>query len=42
MNPETEIFVVRFDPDDIMIAAGTTDGTVRLYGLGNGELMFSL
>lgn len=29
--PETEIFAVRFDPEDKLVALGTLDGVVKVY-----------
>ncbi|CAD8102441.1 unnamed protein product [Paramecium sonneborni] len=37
-NPEFEIFCIRFDYEDQLIAAGCSDGTVKIFNIATGEL----
>ena len=39
---EAEVFCVKFDDDDTMLSAATTDGTIRIYSLSNGSLLKEL
>ncbi len=41
-NFQTEVFCVKFDDEDSMISAATTDGTIRIYSLSNGNLLKDL
>ena len=36
---ETEVFCVRFDPDDNLVALGTLDGIVKVYNLQTSVLL---
>ena len=39
---ESEVFTVRYSPDDRFVAAGCGDGTVRVYNAENGRLTYTL
>ena len=39
---ESEVFTVRFSPDDRFLAAGCGDGVVRIYNAVTGKLTYSL
>ena len=39
---ETEVFAVRWNPDDTHLAAALGDGTVRLYASADGSLVRAL
>ncbi|CAD8172875.1 unnamed protein product [Paramecium pentaurelia] len=41
-NPEFEIFCIRFDFEDQLIAAGCSDGTVKIFNIATGKLAFNL
>ncbi|CAD8172100.1 unnamed protein product [Paramecium pentaurelia] len=41
-NPEFEIFCLRFDFEDQLIAAGCSDGTVKVFNIVSGKLAFNL
>ncbi|EAR93543.3 WD40 domain protein (macronuclear) [Tetrahymena thermophila SB210] len=41
-NPETEVFCVRFDQDDQFIAAGCSDGSVKIFNISTGKLEHNL
>lgn len=36
-NLESEVFCIKFDDEDTMVAAATTDGTISVYSLINGN-----
>jgi len=39
---ETDVFCVKFDDEDTMIADATTDGTIHVYSLKDGNLLREL
>ena len=41
-DSSTEVFCLKYDPDDKYIACGYGDGAVRIYNLEQGKLSFTL
>jgi COMPASS component SWD3 len=41
-NPETEVLSVRFDQEDQLVAAGCSDGGIKVYNLTTGKLITNL
>ena len=40
--PDNEVFCIKIDEDDNFLAAGTSEGVIRIYSISNGNLVVSL
>lgn len=41
-NPEAEVFTVKFDEKDEKIASGNSDGSIKIFELATGKLLWNL
>ncbi len=41
-DSSSEVFCIKYDPDDKYLASGYGDGVVRIYNLETGKLSFNL